>query len=508
MRSSRCVSPFHHSSRRPTLRLTPLPFAPSIKQDIISELNPHKPTFQWLFSLSFNWQILIPFHSQIAAAIAARRGGKKFSTSSSNPTAFYGRNGSRAAAARANNKKAKELALFRSRFVEAVFELAGETNIRMEDIGVLFDKVLVTGTLGLGGITGSTNDPTRDEKDRDVEQNLQQQAQSAFNNAADNEGLMMVVVRELDPTTLDAYMAHGYRLAEIKHFSHVFSSRIGVPKLDLDTFLASCKTFAKRGTRPVVQPAGAYVGLFGVRAGGEVNEGEKGVEVLTYGFAKHQIPAYRLPDVSCPIIPEARNWLRTISGMTISEVLYQCDEEISKPVSPRQRRRSMSSQHSGNKWSDSEDDYDDDEESTPLLDFQIALSIAVEALGQAMVGPWPEINDIARLSPEVLTVPSSLDGSTEPAQMIVLEAVLPSIMVDDGGPMFREKPESPDLDNSRRAIRPFSVTDKPPAPFTFTPFPLFSSAQTMLIKGRGAKEFAKEVRPSSLNLFLFRVLRD
>jgi hypothetical protein len=181
--------------------------------------------------------------------------------------------------------------------------------------------------------------------------------------------------------------------------------------------------------------------------------------------------------------------------MTISEVLYQCDEEISKPVSPR-RRRSLSSQHSGTKWSDSDDDFDDeDEESTPLLDFQIALSIAVEALGQAMVGPWPDINDIARLSPEILTVPSSLDGTTEPAQMIILEAVLPSIMVDDGGPMFREKqPSSPTIGGNRTAaIRPFSVTDKPPAPFTFTPFPLFSSAQKMLIKGRGAKEFAREV---------------
>lgn len=192
--------------------------------------------------------------------------------------------------------------------------------------------------------------------------------------------------------------------------------------------------------------------------------------------------------------------------MTISEVLYQCDEEISKPVSPR-RRRSLSSQHSGTKWSDSEDDFDDDEESTPLLDFQIALSIAVEALGQAMVGPWPDINDIARLSPEILTVPSSLDGATEPAQMIVLEAVLPSIMVDDGGPMFREKQSASPTpgagaNNRSAAIRPFSVTDKPPAPFTFTPFPLFSSAQTMLIKGRGAKEFAREVSVFRLNLSL------
>jgi len=66
------------------------------------------------------------------------------------------------------------------------------------------------------------------------------------------EGIMLVVVRELsDERSVEQYLARGYRFAETKHFSGVFSDRVGVPRQAMDVFLGGCKTFAKRGTRPV-----------------------------------------------------------------------------------------------------------------------------------------------------------------------------------------------------------------------------------------------------------------
>lgn len=65
----------------------------------------------------------------------------------------------------------------------------------------------------------------------------------------------------------------------------VISSRVTKP--DMDEFLLSCKTFSKRGTRPVVQSCGAYVGLFGVTPSEDTST--KGIDVLTYGFARHQV---------------------------------------------------------------------------------------------------------------------------------------------------------------------------------------------------------------------------
>lgn len=173
----------------------------------------------------------------------------------------------------------------------------------------------------------------------------------------------------------------------------------------------------------------------------------------------------------------------------MAQVLERVDEEIAKPAQPRahhQRSASRQSQRS-KAWSDDDYDddvYDDEEDASPLLDFQIALSIAIEALGQAMSSPWPNISQIARLSPEILSVPSSDDNSSDPAQVIVLTALLPSLSMPPDQPGSIEKSKN-DID---------MTLTKPPAPFTFTPLSLFSSAQTMLIRGRGAEDFAREVR--------------
>jgi hypothetical protein len=222
-----------------------------------------------------------------------------------------------------------------------------------------------------------------------------------------------------------------------------------------------------------------------------------------------QIPAYRLPDLIAPLTSETRNWLRSIAGLTMSDVLTRIDNDIASPKPRRQNNRSSSRPSSrgsmqSNRWSD---DDDDDESSDPLLDFQIALSIAIEALSNSMVGPWPNISEIARLSPEILSVPPADDNSAHPAQVIVLSALLPDL-----APPPLSRPTSSFLQQTLRETGPMSPTGvggektgspspysdhvarpRPPAPFVFTPLSLFSAAQTMLIRGRGAEDFAKEV---------------
>lgn len=205
---------------------------------MIVELDPRRPTFQWLFRLSFDWSIITAFLPLIAQSVLDRRNNKTGATSgsSSNPTkSFYGRNGTRAAAARAEAKKADKLQAFKARFIEATYELAQELEISLEDVGVMFDQTLLTGTVGV---------PLKPvgEKGEEAEVAIEEK----------EEGIMLVVVRELtDDRSVEQYLAKGYRFAETKHFSGVFSERVGVPRAEMDLFLTNCKTFAKRGTRPV-----------------------------------------------------------------------------------------------------------------------------------------------------------------------------------------------------------------------------------------------------------------
>lgn len=106
-----------------------------------------------------------------------------------------------------------------------------------------------------------------------------------------------------------------------------------------------------------------------------------------------------------------------------------------------------------------------------------------------MVGLWPNINDIARLSPEILNVPSS--EGFEPAQLIVLEVVLPKTIYGASEEVGKESAEMQEVTSVRR--KQPAIVNEPPAPFTFTPFSLFSSAQTMMIRGQASEGFARQV---------------
>ena len=122
-----------------------------------------------------------------------------------------------------------------------------------------------------------------------------------------------------------------------------------------------------------------------------------------------------------------------------------------------------------------------------LYEFQYALANAIEAVAVALRS-WPRIYHMARLSSEVLDVPASTDDSAPPAQMIVLEVVLPN-------PEARLTPihsrasgvQAPELSSAR------GETDQPPAPFVYTPFSLFAKTQMMLLRGHAQADFARSV---------------
>ena len=99
-------------------------------QDVLEELDPRQQTFQWLYSLSFNWKILNPFIPRIRNTIARRHS-----------TANSKKKGNQTKAG-----KTEELVQFRSRFIEAAYELAEELELPLEKIGTMFDRVLTTGT--------------------------------------------------------------------------------------------------------------------------------------------------------------------------------------------------------------------------------------------------------------------------------------------------------------------------------------------------------------------------
>lgn len=436
---------------------------------VLGELDPRRPTFQWLYQLSFNWNIITPFVPRILREIATRT---KKSDQSAPPTSD-----------RSMNRTAWEQLLFRSRFVEACVLLAHQLDLSVESLGVMFDRVLTTGTR-------NPNAPeVADEK------NPKGDDESSIHGITlrlhSSEGVMLFIVRTIgagapaahdvpgadkqigvSTDNIDSYLSRGYRLTETRFFSKTLADNMGVSKSEMDVFLSACKTYAKRGTRPVVQAGGAYLGLFGVRPAAD-----NGLDVLVYNFARHQIPAYRLPDVGYPLTPAMRNFVRDCANLSMGEVLQKCNDAVQEAEA-----------------SDNESTMSLDE---TLYEFQAAIAVAVEALTTAL-RCWPDLQLTARLSPEILDLPTSEADDKVPAQMIMLEVVL-------GAPEARITPvqsrasgvQAPGVRSGRHD------SDKPPPPFVYTPYNLFTKSQGMLLRSRACNDYCRGTQADLARLYPF-----
>ncbi|KAL9940996.1 hypothetical protein V8E36_000484 [Tilletia maclaganii] len=455
-------------------------------RDVLDALDNRQPVFQWLYALSWDWEIIMPFIRAINSRFI-QKGRQEAEDKGRRRRMSVRANAKRVLSSRRSlddhneqDRTPRKLSDFRDRFVHAAHSLAQELEIPFTSVGVLYDHVLPTGTR-----SKEQTQAQRKEEEilrADDESSIMGPVPSIFgdDNEAE-EGAMLFLVRELPShaaqteMTSERYRQKGYRLTETRFLAGVLADRVAVAKSEMETLLDSLKLYAKRGTRPVVQPSGVYAGLFGVRPS---TSKQGGLDVLVYNFARHQIPAYRLPDVA-KVTPEMRNFLRMLDQMSMEEAMRTCERES---IRSGERKRFLQGQMNV----DVEEDTTVEQEMIEsMIQFQTALFIALDAL-HTSVRFYPKIHQTARLSAEVLDVPSSMDDSTPPAEMILVQAVLPEARTNVSSYSNPDAFSAP-VDNM--------PTEKPSkaTPFVFTPYTLFSKSQMMLLRGRQADDFEHEV---------------
>lgn len=154
-------------------------------------------------------------------------------------------------------------------------------------------------------------------------------------------------------------------------------------------------------------------------------------------------------------------WIRENSNLTMGELLQMAEDAVHLAETSDSGSGSIQSQ---------------DDES--LYEFQAAIAIAINSLTTAL-RPWPHIQQLARLSPEVLELPSSNFDHQPPAVMVVLEVILPAPEANLTPVQSRASGvQAPALNTGR------SETDKPPLPFIYTPWTLFAKSQNMIMRGK------------------------
>lgn len=199
---------------------------------------------------------------------------------------------SRAPLSSSRAARRQELSNFREQYLEAVVQLAADLQVPVAKIGVLFDKIVLTGTRD-APVKSAVKEGKKATLDDD-----EASIATLSPVSTGEEGIMLVLVREVqdsgDANSADWYRARGYRFTEVQHVAGVLTAWASMQRNEMDILLEQIKTYARRGIRPAVQPGGVYAALFGISPS---TSRHGGIDQLVYSFARHQAPAYRLPDV-------------------------------------------------------------------------------------------------------------------------------------------------------------------------------------------------------------------
>ncbi|KAH9816500.1 hypothetical protein DFH28DRAFT_965441 [Melampsora americana] len=416
-------------------------------KDITQELNIRQSTFQWLYAISCDWSIIDPFIPRIVARSLGLEGKEKKGWNG-----FSFRNKKAPGTSDGSSKSAAQITLFKDRCLEATQVLSNLIGVPISNMGVLFDNVLRTGTRVMP--------PSPEVKSSKLVRNDEES--SVFSVAAPaqrQQGIMLFLVRELVNSEQDSaehYLRRGFRFADPRWLSPILSDRAGVPKIEIDGLLDQLKLYARRGMKPCVRSSGSYVGFFAVRP--SISR-QGGIDTLVYQFARHQIPAYRLPDVEV-ITEEMRAWIVSMSGRSMKDIGEYCLKEVNKNVDmPGRKAEDM--------WI-----------------FKSSLILAIDAMINNL-SMFDKLSEKSFLSAEIVEVPSSDDDSTSTASMVIFHAAFPAPM--------RHGHELPGLAIPPEVSGTFQTLDPTPT-FTFMPYSFFSKSQMMLLRGSNARKFAKECR--------------
>lgn len=546
--------------------------------EVLDALDKRSPTFQWLYLVSWDWLIIAPFLGAIAKRLfqidSAQHQQQQQPLSSETPrrgVSFEGlsnRHPTSASTVAADDKR-QALVDFKDRVIFAAHQLSQELEVSLDQVGVLYDHVLPTGTkraaeiaaakveankrlpgynadeMHLGRKKASETMGRAEHGGEDDEESRFEATVSIFGRGdEEDEGVTIFLVRELPHASLegaatlpgntggtgagaeagaavgataDKYKSRGYRMTETRFLAGVLADRHGVVKDEMETLLESLRVYARRGIRPVVQPGGVYAGLFGVRPSASR---QGGLDVLVYNFARHQLPSYRLPDVSC-LTPPMRAFLRLLDQLPLNEAMKACErdsvrssERKKQLFANRQTQVDQDREETDEEQQEREEEMLAEEELLEsMIRFQTALYVSLDALNNS-VRFYPNLVKTARISAEVLEVPSSLNDSTAPAEIILVQAVLPedreyavmstftsnsgnvSSLSSSHGPHQRSASRSQQEATTENVGAGLVMpTDKSNAasPFVFTPYTLFAKAQMMLMRGRQAEDFEHEV---------------
>jgi NO-binding membrane sensor protein with MHYT domain len=269
------------------------------------EFNVSHPVFQWLYRVTYNW-------SAVADLVPAMRHHLHTMGMVKDPT--------RPITPGSEDDYAKEESedysiLFREHFCVAASELAQDLSTSIKDLGVLYNGIMMTGSMASEFQPRRRKMDLRKRHSNDIEAGI-------INPTMFGRGQLLFVVRRLDRSEAQKLMAEGYRFAHVHQVCDIIARSMQVPQgemlMTIDRLQRHCVKLEENSLA-----ASSYLACYAMRAAVK-----GGWEVLAPKGDPSSLPMVELS--SEPLKPWHLKLLGRLDGLSVQQCLSYLDNKASE----------------------------------------------------------------------------------------------------------------------------------------------------------------------------------
>ncbi|KAI9680496.1 MAG: hypothetical protein M1817_003936 [Caeruleum heppii] len=261
------------------------------------------PAFLWVFRASRNWRSLSTMVMGIRRHLSATVG--QIDPVDQKDTA-------RSSFDESTNGSEDFSILFRKLFCVAAADLATQISEPLDQLGVLYDEIMNTGTVPMSRKMKIAHSLRPEHgKNGDVEL-------GTIPPAIFGRGQVLFVVRRTNKMDAARLQARGFRFASIQNVSEILARALQVDNAALFARIESMRNYSKSDQ---IMPAGVHLGYFAIRA-----RISGGWDVLVRREAKNRLPTIQLPIRS--LKADHLALLKQLGGLTVANCRKRLQEEL------------------------------------------------------------------------------------------------------------------------------------------------------------------------------------
>ncbi|KAF2461590.1 hypothetical protein BDY21DRAFT_274810, partial [Lineolata rhizophorae] len=275
------------------------------QRSFTDEFNVSHPVFHWLFKVTRNWggitEMIPPMRSHLGTMSAKAGGGAS----------------SRASESTGGDESEFEdySVVFRERFCVAAADLAERMGVNVSDLGVLYEEIIMTGTLTAQSLM------LQRQKRKNLARDLE--AGGPVIPALFGKGQTLFLVRHADSQEALKFIGKGFSFAQVEVIGEHLGREFQVSRQDLLETLRCLREYSRR--EEGMPATGTYLASFCLKP--SYKSFTSGWEVLVPRANTSQLPMVRLS-------PEPLSALQTavvtsLSGYSVERCLQQLNQKMS-----------------------------------------------------------------------------------------------------------------------------------------------------------------------------------